>query len=487
MAEFAVWTQLQEERIRAGRIRGVRASLAERIEKRSIESLPRAQTVEVAALCRRTGLRLEALMLLHRVVRPSGRASAPATDVEKVEYAGSLAQIGAEDEALELLASVRGNGPPNALLFTAFAHFSRWEYDRAIPLLQRYGASASITPYQRLVGRVNLAASLVIERRLDEGDALIEELLASAPSEALLLRGNLLEIAAQAELRRRRLPRARARIEQAHELLAAGGGPDHFFVEKWRAILSGFAAPAARAEAHFEGLRQRAFALGQWETLRECDLYQGLALGQEAWLERAYFGTPFPRYRERVRAESGREFAAGHVDWSASGTGRKPKVALDLTAPPDLKPGQVVDRLLRTLASDFYRPQHWVRLHAQVFAGRALNPRSSATVMHQAIRRARQWLQTHASQVEIEERSSCYRLKFPASAAIRIPAARLTPLDVRLAELRASGLSEVSARQAAEIWNLAKPSALRLIQELQDSGALVLTGSGPATRYRLSR
>jgi len=55
------------------------------------------------------------------------------------------------------------------------------------------------------------------------------------------------------------------------------------------------------------------------------------------------------------------------------------------------KPAQLIDRTLRALAKDIYKPQTWASLHAAIFPERFINPETSNDVIHQAILRSRKW------------------------------------------------------------------------------------------------
>ena len=479
---FKEWIAARDQAIRAGATAETRALLLRRIGDRFNEPLAREQTLDLARLCRRTGLYLQSILLLHRYVRPSSRNPLPPTLPELTEYAGALAQIGAETEALEILRTLPSDSPPETLLFAAFAHFTRWEYSQAIPYLRKFISHPAATVYQRLIGQVNLAASLVIERQSKEATELLKKILLEAPPENRLLRGNLLEISAQNEIQQRNLPQAGSNLEEAARIFASGDLTDQFYLKKWQTILDSFSLKGNLRKNQFSELRALSKKLGHWETLRECDLYEGLEKSKRSHLERCYYGTPFRNYRERIRSESAFNFDRASYDWSPH---QKGKPLLDLSESSERKLGQIVDRLLKILASDFYRPLHWVSLHAQLFPGQFLNPRSSATVIHQAVKRTRQWLVKHAPEVELLEISSSYFLTSQRPGSIRVLSNSKPSAEVRIDQLSKLGSKDHSARQCAEAWGIEKHTANRLINEMIAQGRLSRIGSGPGTRYRV--
>jgi len=263
----------------------VKHALIEQVAARFGNPIPREHATSVAALCRGTRLYLYALLILHRFVRPSARVLDSPSESEIVEYAGSLAQSGAEKEALDLLKNINADKNPNANLFTAFALFAQWEYEAAVPHLKNYVAHSKITDYQRLIGRVNLVAALVIARRGSEASLLLHDLLRkNGPNEMKLLQANLFEIQAQHHLYQRRVSEAEISIHNAKKL------SDSFYTLKWDLILSVF---RTHKRTHLELLKKLSHEQRNWETLRENDLYEGIIFDDSKLLERSYYGTPF--------------------------------------------------------------------------------------------------------------------------------------------------------------------------------------------------
>ena len=144
-SEFNEWMASRDVEIRIGSIAKVRDQLLRRIEIRLREAIPRQQIAPLASLCRRTGLYFESTLLLHRYLRPEPYETVRPTPEEKVEYAGALAQMGDETEALEILNGIQPGESASALFFSAFARFARWEYEATIPLLEQFISHRSIT------------------------------------------------------------------------------------------------------------------------------------------------------------------------------------------------------------------------------------------------------------------------------------------------------------------------------------------------------
>ena len=86
------------------------------------------------------------------------------SDQELIEYAGSLIEVGCLQEAFGYLERVDTKKFPEALLIRSFGLFANWDYVHAIPLLEQYIDNSKISDYQKLVGKINLAASMIFEQ-----------------------------------------------------------------------------------------------------------------------------------------------------------------------------------------------------------------------------------------------------------------------------------------------------------------------------------
>jgi hypothetical protein len=473
-----------DETIRAGRVREARAQLKE-LARSPAKQLHRNLRLPLAALARRTGLFSLALQLLHSAVRSEKGALAQSSPAERVEYAGSLLQLGAVREARELLATVPGRDFPLADLFLAFGHFSEWEYGQAAPVLRRYVANPLLTGYQRLIGEVNLAAAMVIAGgQPDETRLLIERLLARTEQENnQLLYGNVLEIAAQDAFYQNESARMLSLLERIPN-------PDDLMARKWRAIAK--TRRHGQQERGCEELRKvRSQALRElnWEAVRECDLFLGAALGEESLLRRVYFGSPFPAYRARVEQMCGRRFS-GAVPSIELGSGENSK-ELDLMQPTTtgLKPGQLPHRLLLALFEDAYKPKSIAALHGAVFPESYFNPLSSPQQVHQGLKRLRLALAGSASFLGVAEAREFYRLRTRKGVRLEVKfpkaeeAHRIREAHWALA-LRRDGFVSGKARQVATIWGISLRSANRALGELARAGKLEKRGKGKATVYR---
>ncbi len=449
---------------------------------------PREVLSALASQARRAGMPELGVRLLNPIVRPPPRSPKRATDAEIVEYAGCLIRVGASNEALKLLQNIDARKNPQAFLYRSHGLFTQWRSIEAVPALQCYLKEVRGDEYQRIVGQVNLAAALLDGRYLKDTEEILEVTRKQALEKGYtLLFANCLELSAQVALLQKKWRPAEKFINEAASLLKDQGAVDELFVLKWRAVLALMKRPGKRELKDLNRVRKIALRAGHWETLRECDLFQACATGNEKLLLHVYFGTPFESYRKRIFLEFSRPLTvpesylwqlgpkAGGKHWEPYGKERK------------LKPGQLLFRTLSALTSDFYRPQRMGALHALIYPEEFFNPISSPMRVHQAVRRLRVWFRQKRVPLEIEERSGSYYLSSAAGCGVLLP--RHLPaeslLDARLKILRWKwGEEFFSAAHAQKVLKTSSRTTLRLLQAAVEDGQIARFGASSACRYR---
>jgi hypothetical protein len=153
-----------------------------------------------------------------------------------------------------------------------------------------------------------------------------------------------------------------------------------------------------------------------------------------------------------------------------------------------LKPGQLLHRLLATLASDFYRPFRLASLHSLLYPREYFNPVTSPMRVHQATRHLRAWLEEEGIALRIEEQHGLYRLTGTAGCLITRGEA--------LGHKRAGILHLLRSRWPAQKFSIGavmrqlkmpRRSALRVLQAAHKSGELAREGKGAGTVYFFPR
>ncbi|HEX4925669.1 MAG TPA: hypothetical protein VFV50_16360 [Bdellovibrionales bacterium] len=464
--------------IRKGRLGAAR----QKLRSLDLKKLRRGIFARVANLARRAGLPHISVRLLNPIVRPKRIMIEPAGATEIAEYAAALIDAGAVDEGLQLLRALDSKKDPQILLYQAFGMFTRWDYAGAVPLLKAYINTTSNT-YQALVGKVNLAASLVTLGHASEAKPLLRELLELTKAEGhLRLHGNCLELSAQMHFGRGEFAKAKAFLARASEALDQSGGLDEFFVNKWNTFLEMAERPVEPQDYKSLGsVKAIARRKHHWEGIRDCDFFLAKKLNDRALLTHLFYSTPHEGFKNRVRAVL-TNIPQEYI-WNVKKQLKRPPAYFDLATATDsrsgaqLKPGQLLHRCMTILASDYYQPMRVATLFANLYPNEYYDPETSPFRVHQALERSRKWFLANGIPLAIREHRGFYFLSADSSYGIRKILANQSPLEIKLMELlRAVSGTEFTAAEVARLSGKPLRSVQRLIQEGLNSGLLTSHG-----------
>lgn len=481
------WTERAdalERQIRAGNISQAKETLV----ALSPGDIPRPLLARYAQLVRRCGQPLVALRWLVRFVRPTPRRPETPTCPEVLEYAASLIRLGALREARVLLQSLDDNELPRVLFESAAALIAEWRYAEAVAYLDRFVRHKAAEPYDRMVGKINLAAAFVHERNFVNASVLLREVTHDASLEGnSLLFANVMQLSAQLFFAQKRISEARQFLDQAGKRLEGGRELDRYFVKKWTAILKLHERVDANSTKAVRDARAEAESLGHWESCRDCDHYLATLTRDEALYQRVYFGTPYDGYRRDITAEFG-DAAPPSDSYVWRATTKEPDHVLD-TREETAGGSPTLRRLLLALVSDFYHPARLAALFEALHPGEVFDPTHSANRLHQSFRLLRQWLNQHAKGITIEEEDGNYRLKMAKGWGIRVtlekPLLETEPADLRLEKLRQIfGQEAFNSRQAAEAIGISQRSAVRLLGSATEEARVERSGKRAAAKYR---
>jgi hypothetical protein len=478
VSEFKAFLQKCETCVREGR---GREAVRELKRVKSIAAIPRADKLGYANLCRRTGLISRGLRALHPVVRPQRAPGEPASPRETAEYAALLQRAGATPEALLILNGLDAGKTPQVLLFRAFCHFNRWDYEAAEPGLREY-LGLALTPYEKTVGQINLASALLVNGKFAEAGALLDELIAGALGRNYgRIAANALEMRAQARLSAGGFAAARADLGQAEGLLRAESAQDVQFVHKWNAV--GEALENGNL-GKLLAYRARNVRQGIWENVREADLYLLRAKFHPRRFEHLYFGTPFAGYRARIlrtlktEAPAARYYLFGRgegpvVDAESAGTTSKIQAAIGL------------------LVSDFYRPYSAAGIFSELYSGEFYNIETSPHRVRRLLGRTAGHFRVRGWPLAVVQSGGRFHLKFQGPLRFlvpRDPSAR-DPNEVRLARLSSQfGTAEwFRARDMREALAMSPSAFKRFAGWARAHDMLERSGATHATYYRIKK
>ena len=448
--------------------------------------LSRAQRLPLASICRRLGLVNLGLRILNPItVAKQKRLDIEPTPEELCEYAILVMRNGSVDESIEILSSLPEEKVPAALLYRSFCLFSTWRYAEAIPFLERYVEKVG-SPYSRLLGMVNLASALAMVRRNEEALGLLGVALEGAKAaDNVRIESNCRALLAQSYAQLGNLSKARSEVELGLRLIDSDRTYDAFYLLKWRAFLDALDRSDATP---LEKLRDDARTKAHYETVRDADFLIAKAFGDSAAIERLFFGTPFPAFRQRLVDE------IDHLPSSlfAYYGGRSERV-LDLltgeiSGASGFKPGGKIHQTVEVLVSDWYKPPSIGKLFSELCPDERFDLFSSATRIHQSLRRVRRWFEQMEIPAAIVESKGTYRIKVHGPFAIRVPRSR-TPVDwfeIHLRKLCESGSSSFTVKEIRRRLKVGDAEYRRFVKEALESGRLSREGATTTLVYRLA-
>lgn len=454
-------------------------------------NIPRKELALFASLCRRVNLPLISVRVLNPLVRPVGKKEALATTREITEYAAALTYLGATEESNELLKRVNVQEEPQSLLFQAFSYFARWDYGSALPFLKQYIEMASISDYQRIIGKVNLVAALVYERKHSEAEPLLKELLQTTNQQKLqLLNGNLWEISAQNEIFQKSWSSAKKHLKKSFDVLHRNLGAGYIYVTKWETLLAAMETHDKKSRKKLFDFKEKMKNESHWEIQRDCERYEAIIFQDEPLLNRVCFGTPYPKFVENTLSLFDPSYSLPHsFQWEVFPG--KQALEFDLNQgklihkKTALKAGQGMHRLLSSLCSDFYRPLRIAVIHHHIFPNEFYNPISAPKRVHEKIRFLRLWLHRCKIPLSVRQKNRFYFLEAskPLQITIRSAPRQTTTLTPSLTRLKELLPLPFTSSQVAKALSISMRSAVRLISVGIKTQNLTSQGKGRSTRY----
>lgn len=457
--------------------------------------IPREWAYRFAQLANRIHQSIFSLKAMHRFIFPENLLKeTTATDEEKMIYGYALLNLGAVDESLQILTTINSQANPEALFIRSMANFRKWNYADSLPLLKHYISNTQLDPYRRLVGEVNLVAASICLFKCDKVPALIENIqLTCKEKDYKLLLGNSYELQAQYYFFQERYDDAIHCLNQAAELLRDQQGLYLLFVEKWSLLCACFKANTKENLQKLQDLRHKAKLLGEWETIRECDLFEAILTENEMLLKKVIMGTPSELYRHRARQLFKKDIKPqGHIFWEIQNA--KNATVTDFN-PYEKRNGQTalfekphLLALFEALTLDFYKPAHLGALFKSVYPTEKFNPFTSPARVMRLLKRLDDWFLSQQVALRVEFKKSEFHLV--ASSPVRILIQRgqkLTSRSGRWTEIKSSlqGRTFTSSK-ISELTGISIASAQRLIKSAVNEGLLTVRGKGPNTAYQFS-
>jgi tetratricopeptide (TPR) repeat protein len=497
--DFSILLSRLDQQIRGGQSSIAKAELQNLLEKKI--KFPRKQALEFAKIARRLSLPYLSLQIMRPIVHPKIPIHPAANDSEKAVYAGALAKIGAASEALGRLEKLDPLKTPEVYFHKSTIYFQQWHYAKAIPILKKYVKHKGLSEYEVLVGKINLAAAYVLERKVTEAESLLNELLQSTQEKNLqLLYGNALELSAQREIFAGRYDEAEKFLQIARKCLGQTSNLSEFFIRKWMAVLNvkKHSNVSAESISELESIRDEAIGLEHWETVRECDFFLSLTLKSKSIFSHVYFGTPFYKYREKMKTEGSftAELPKKYI-WHLGGLSINEKLRVfdlnmgrELESTISISVGSILHKALSILCQDFYRPVTEGSFFSQLFPDEYFNYETSPSRVSQIIQRLRAWFTESQIPLEIESIRSAYRLMATSDYGIQILRV-VKSTDPRMHKIEILKnrwpYQAFSSKEAAEELQCSVSTIVRLFNWAVTHKKIYHSGRGSAVLYRFAK
>lgn len=464
----------------------------EQLDLISVQQIPRDLAWQFAQLASRIQHSIYALKVLYRYIYPKNSFDEPARDSEKMVYAYALTNLGAAQEALDLLETVDSEKNPEVYFQKSVAYVKQWDYAKSIPMLKEFIANDSVPPYRKLVAEVNLAAAYICQFDFLKAEQLLFKIQKNClENNYNLLLGNSFELMAQNYFFQKRYDQALECLEKSFQYLKDQKGIYLFFVEKWKVICNCFQSPSAENLKALQSLRQQSVEKMFWDTTREFDLFEGILKNDEQIVRKVVLGTPSQPYQQRIHQLFGKiTWPRGDYKLLLAGA----TVDCDLVFNPfeisksseSLSEKPQLLALYQALTLDFYRPHYIGAIFKFVYPDERFNPTTSPQRVMRLLERLDSWFKENGWPLAIHFKKSEFALQSNQPIAVVIQRGKTISVE----EIKWSAVKEqfqdrtFTVTKLMAVLNLSKSTAVRLLTQALEDGLISKSGVGRSTQYR---
>lgn len=445
---------------------------------------------QLARLANRNHAYVLALRILHPIIREDRMKLAEAGAEALNIYATSLMWIGALEEAQECLHRIKGS--TDALLTEAFVHFARWDYQKSRPLLLTYINSPATSPYQKLVGQINLLAALIAVGNLKQAKDVFEPLnsqLKENPNYKLLY-GNCLELRSQIEILEKSYDTALTYLAASEKCLADQPGRYLLYVNKWRALAQlGIDAHDPVALQALIKVKTEATALKNWETIRDCDFHLARLSGNDELMQRILLGTPYQGYHDRMESLFGIAVSGSkNLIYCPTQAELNPRCI-------GLNGNEIAENsflnstswpLLQIMTKDIYRPPRMGVIFNSLYKNEYFDPFTSPQRVRNSIFRFNDWAKATNCEFKIRIDGGDFQFVGPEGLGI-ISTQRERPLIGWQAALKVfktqNDSRSFTTSDVAKVLKITPRSALNILQKALALKKIEKIGTGKSSRY----
>ena len=469
---------------------GLRLQVLKELTRLLKTSPPQILRPQLARIANRNHAYVLALRILHPIIRQDREKTADAGPEALNIYATSLMWIGALEESQKTLHRIKGS--TDALLTEAFVYFAQWDYQKSIPILLKYVNSSSISPYQKLVGQINLLAAFIAIGKLKEAKNVVEPLLFELKSNPnyKLLYGNCLELRSQIEILESNFGQALVYLAESEKCLADQPGRYLLYVNKWRALAQlGIDPHNSKALDDLIKVKAQATNLKNWETIRDCDFHLARLKNDQNLIQRILLGTPYQAYHSRVKSlfnlslteSKTLEYCPGQV------TDPPSRVGLDLNK---ISENSFLNStswpLLQIMTKDIYRPPRMGVVFSGLYNQEYFDPFTSPQRVRNSVFRFNEWAEAEKCEFKIQIEDGDFQLKGASGVSI-VKIQRERPLDSWQAALKVfkeqNDSRSFTSQDLAKVLGITPRSALHILKKALASKKVQKMGQGKNSRY----
>lgn len=494
--------------------RGLHGVALRELKNMDIHSIPRGHKTLAASLLRRLGLSIRAIQLLNPIIRPSSRRPIEATDSEKLEYSANLIRLGGRREALDLMQSIDPQKLPKKHLFQAFAHIAEWDYQKSNHELKNLLLHPLAEEYDQQIARVNLVLGYIFQEDYSQAYEILDSLIPDTlQKKQALLHSNSLELLAQIQILEKKYQQARQTLIQAQNSLVSSHTIDAFFIKKDFAILRAIetSGDLSHAKKYIYQIKYEALKKNYWEQARDCDYHLAQLTQDSKIFEKLFYGTPYRSYQQKIlnnfhKNTENKTWNKMNYVWTL---GLKSKSNAKFNLPNcqnlkdlknlEFKPTQLPQKILQSLAQDFYRPRSLFEIFEFCFQNEHYLAKFSQDKIHQGIMRLRKQIADIRVPLEIAEQNSFYQLQTKSQMGVQIHFQDLATSSSKNQSLKVDNLIEKllnerdhsntkswSASQISEILKVSERTCLRILKSAMERSLIYKTSPTRAARYRLA-
>lgn len=354
-----------------------------------------------------------------------------------------------------------------------------------------------VEPYQRLVGKLNLAAALVPSGHYNEAIDLLSELESTLdPQKQLVLLSNTFEVRTQAELFRGDYAKAKIYLDRARSTHSFGQQIMGLIFKKWQIILDWkIKGNSSSIEDAIIKLQDHARENSFYELVRDCDYYRSQMTENADLYDRLILGTAHPNYGLRFRNTvfEDRKASASYL-WMGDGSTSAPEQVIDMANAKSidgsliLKPKQIHYQLIRLLSTDFYRPFKLGEVFESLFEDQYFDPHSSPQRVYMAVSRLRSFLKKAGYAANLTDASEGYLFR-PTSGFGVLVHKEMKDEDPRMVYIRRLqgefGFDDFNSAQAGGVLDLSARQSITILNWAIANDLILQSGRGKATHYSI--